>query len=82
LAKAQVTVRELVDGYFALAQIVEPLSVEAVVVRDPDDDAVIACAVASESEAIVSGDDDLLSLVRYRDIRMISAADLVRELNL
>jgi uncharacterized protein len=82
LKAADVTVRELVDGYAALAEIVEPASIEAVVVRDPDDDAVIACAVASESEVIVSGDDDLLSIRQYGEIRMISAADLVDELNL
>ena len=51
-------------------------------IRDPDDDAVIACAVASESEAIVSGDDELLSLGEHGQLRMITAAELVSELNL
>jgi len=82
LETADVSVRELVDGYAALAEIVEPASIEAVVLRDPDDDAVIARAVAAESEAIVSGDDDLLSLGKYRSIRMLSAADAVAELGL
>lgn len=82
LSTADVAVRELVDGYAALAEIVEPASIEPVVLRDPDDDAVIACAVASECEVVVSGDDDLLSLGTYREIRMISAAELVSELNI
>lgn len=54
LAAAGVTVVELIEGYAALAESVEAASIGAVVIRDPDDDAVIACAVASESEAIVS----------------------------
>ena len=82
LEAATVSVRELVDGYAALAEIVEPASIEAVVLRDPDDDAVIACAIASESDAIVSGDDDLLSLGKYRAIRMLSAAVLIAELDI
>ena len=82
LAAANVSVSELVAGYAALAELIEPVSIEAVVIRDPDDDAVIACAVASESEAIVSGDDDILSLKRHGAIRMVTAAELVSELNL
>lgn len=42
--------------------LVEPLVVEAVVLRDPDDDHVVAAAVAAKADAIVSGDDDLLAL--------------------
>lgn len=82
LESANVSIRELVDGYAALADIVEPASIETVVLRDPDDDAVVACAVAAESEAIVSGDDDLLSLGKYRSIRILSSAELVAELDL
>lgn len=82
LSAAKVTVGELVEGYAALAEVVEPASIDAVVIRDPDDDTVVACAVASESEVIVSGDEDLLSLRTYGQIRMITAAELVSELNL
>jgi putative PIN family toxin of toxin-antitoxin system len=32
------------------------------VIEDPDDDAVLACALAGNAEAIVSGDADLLTL--------------------
>ncbi|HQU93015.1 MAG TPA: putative toxin-antitoxin system toxin component, PIN family [Pyrinomonadaceae bacterium] len=82
LEAAGVNVRDLVYGYAALADLVESATIEAVVLRDPDDDAVIACAVAAESDAIVTGDDDLLSLVQYGAIRMLSAAQVVAELDL
>jgi putative PIN family toxin of toxin-antitoxin system len=41
------------------------------VVRDPNDDMIIACAVASGAEYIVTRDKDLLSLAQYEGIVMI-----------
>jgi putative PIN family toxin of toxin-antitoxin system len=38
------------------------------VCRDPADDAVLATAVEGRAAVIVTGDDDLLSLVEYEDI--------------
>jgi putative PIN family toxin of toxin-antitoxin system len=43
--------------------------------RDVDDDAIVECAVAASAEVVVTGDDDLLSLVAYRKIRIITASD-------
>jgi hypothetical protein len=36
------------------------------VCRDPKDDMVFACAVKAESEIIISGDNDLLSVKTFR----------------
>ena len=49
-----------------------------VVEDDPDDDAVIACALEAEADAIVSGDRHLLSLGSYRGIQIVRAADFLR----
>jgi putative PIN family toxin of toxin-antitoxin system len=43
--------------------------------RDRDDAAVLACALAARAELIVSGDHDLLVLKIYQDIRIVSAAE-------
>jgi predicted nucleic acid-binding protein len=39
---------------------------------DADDDVVLGTAVAGRCDAIVTGDKDLLDLVRYRGIEIVS----------
>jgi putative PIN family toxin of toxin-antitoxin system len=77
---AAVTAEELVLGYAALAPVVQPSLIEPVIADDPDDDAVLACAVAAQAEVIVSGDPHLLLLKEYRGIRIVTAAQLLAEL--
>jgi len=80
LKRAGVTPDELVVGYAALATVVQPASIEPVIVEDPDDDAVLACAVASQAEVIASGDSHLLQLKEYGEIRILTATQLLTEL--
>jgi len=68
----------LVAEYQALVQLVQPRALHRPVGRDPDDEAVIACALAAHADLIVSGDQDLLVLKTYRRIRIVSAADALR----
>lgn len=41
--------------------------------RDPKDDMVFECAVQSNAQIIVSGDNDLLSVKTYRGIHVLTA---------
>jgi uncharacterized protein len=81
LASVSVTPRDLVLGYAALASVIEPVEIEPVILAGPDDDAVLACAVAAHAEVIVSGDRHLLDLKQYQDIRIITATSLVVEMS-
>jgi putative PIN family toxin of toxin-antitoxin system len=45
--------------------------------RDPDDDHVIACALAAKADFVVTGDDDLLSLGTLEAVRIVSPVDLL-----
>jgi putative PIN family toxin of toxin-antitoxin system len=53
--------------------LVTPVALEAPACRDPDDDVVSATAIAGESAAIVSGDQDLLVLDPFRVIRVLTS---------
>ena len=48
--------------------------------RDPDDDVVLATALAARGTLIVSGDRDLLDLGSFSDIRILDAAEALRVL--
>lgn len=45
------------------------------VCRDPDDDKFLGCAIDSKALYIVSGDKDLLTLEKYKDIEIITARE-------
>ena len=66
------TVADLLAGYRALAQLVRT-AVIAPVCLDPDDDHVLACALAAAATLIVTRDKDLLTLDPFRSIRVLSA---------
>jgi uncharacterized protein len=47
------------------------------VCRDPDDDEVLATAIAAKADIILTGDDDLLILKEYHKIRILSPRQFV-----
>lgn len=50
--------------------------------RDPDDDAILGCAVEGEADFIVTGDSDLLVLKEYKGIRILTARHYLEHLHL
>lgn len=62
VAAAQLSVDQLVERYALLATVVHPAAIAPTVLDDPDDDQVLACALAAKAELIVSGDRHLLDL--------------------
>lgn len=58
-----------------------PLS-KPVIVNDPDDDAVLACALTARADAIVSGDSDLLTLQTYKGIPILGVGELLGRVGL
>jgi uncharacterized protein len=57
-----------------LADVVEPPPLPQPVCRDPDDDAVLALALAAHVDLIVSGDNDLLTLGVFQGIPIVTAS--------
>jgi putative PIN family toxin of toxin-antitoxin system len=65
----QVNILEFV---FSWSFFVQPKESVAVIADDPDDDKFLACAVAANALAIISGDPHLLGLGSYRSIPIMT----------
>ena len=81
LAQKNSSPSEVVALYTQLAETIEASPVELTALRDPDDAAALACAVAAHADLIVSGDADLQTLGRYQDIPIVSPAECLRRLS-
>lgn len=68
----QTSVAELMESLLSMVEVIPDLPIEPVIKRDPDDDKVLACAVAAQADWLVSGDDHLLSLRRYKEIPIVT----------
>ena len=50
--------------------------------RDPDDDAILACAIGGNARVVCSGDGDLLSLDGFRGLEIMRPSDFCRRMRL
>lgn len=66
------SVDELMESLLSLVQIIQEPNVTPVVLRDPDDDKFVACALVAHSRWIISGDDHLLRIGRYKNMRLVT----------
>ena len=81
LAQAGLAPAVIVDDLRRLAVVVSPPSVPRVVPTDPDDDHVLAAALAGNADLIASGDKrDLLPLGSFRGILIVTARAAVERL--
>ena len=72
------TVEQMLRNYRRLATLVTTRQFAQLVSCDPDDDSVLACALAVSADLIVSGDDDLLVLKYFRGIPIATPAQALR----
>lgn len=80
LALQPYSIPELVARYGQLALIVNPPTIPPQVIEDPDDDVVLACALAARADLIVSGDGDLIRVGSFEGIPIATPAEALRRL--
>ena len=59
----------------AMHRIVHPSLSEHGVCRDPDDDAILACALEARADYLVTGDMDLLELKIFKGVQIVTPRD-------
>jgi putative PIN family toxin of toxin-antitoxin system len=66
------SVDELLESFLGIVRIIQEPKVVRVVRADPDDDKFVACAVAARVRWVISSDTHLLTLQRYKSIRIVT----------
>lgn len=66
--------------YLQVVRVVVPAIIAPVILVDPDDDHVLACALSARADLVVSGDVDLLNLKTYHGMPIVSAAEAMTRL--
>ncbi len=80
LVKHSLTPGPLMSKYLAIAVMVVPAIIPPPVIADPDEDIVLGAGVTAGADAVVTGDYDLLQLVSFRNIEIVTPAQLVARL--
>ena len=82
LAQAGLTPLGIVEDLRRIAVVVSPVETPRVVPTDPDDDHVIAAALAGQADLVASGDKrDLLPLGSFEGIAIVTAREAVERLD-
>jgi uncharacterized protein len=73
--------RVALEAYVDLCEFVEPEPLDKRVCRDKDDDVVLATALGGKADVIVTGDEDLLVLKKFRGIEILSPRQFLKLLD-
>lgn len=68
-------IEENVLPFFEVVEITNEVSG---VCRDPKDDKFFSCALSAKADFIVSGDNDLCDMGKYKSVKIINAAEFIK----
>jgi putative PIN family toxin of toxin-antitoxin system len=68
-------IEEIISFLKNHTEIVSPQPLEKRICRDQDDDHVISLATSVKSDYIISGDNDLLAIKKYKSINILTPRD-------
>lgn len=69
----------MVEDIFRMATLARVLPAVSVIVDDPSDNEVLACAASAEADWIISGDRHLFHLGAIRGIPILTAGDFLQK---
>lgn len=72
-----VTVNDLMQGIRELVEVYPISAINVPDLRDPNDNIILATAIAAHADVIVTGDRDLLVLQEYEGIAIVTARDFL-----
>lgn len=75
--RPQVDLNPILTFLIEHAKVYQPVELSESVCEDPDDDKFFACALASGSKVIVSGDKHLLKVSGYQGIEVLKPREFV-----
>ena len=73
LEEQQTSVEAVAILYGRLAKLIFPQSALPVILDDPDDDELIAAALAASADLLISGDHSVLAIREHQGIRIVTA---------
>lgn len=71
------SINERVLELLSYIQVIKPTTIVKVVLKDPDDDIIIECAIDSKSHYIISYNKHLLEIKEYQDIKIMTPEELL-----
>lgn len=71
------TINERIEYYLVLADTVPSKSSVEVIQEDPEDNKVLACAIQGDADYVVSGDEHLLNLKEFKEVKIVTASRLL-----
>lgn len=71
---------EIIEALQRKSLLYPEVEIEKIIHADPSDNKILACALVSRADFIVSGDKHLLELSAYRDIPIITPAEFLRKI--
>ena len=69
---------QLIEELHALCRVVVPSMKVQAIPADPDDNAVLECAMEARADIVVSGDDHLLALGNWQGLRILGPSEALR----
>lgn len=78
---SQDEVESIRSYYLLIFEIVSPKQAIDIILEDPSDNMVLECALEAEADYIVSGDHHLLNLGEFREVKIVTAAELLKTLS-